>query len=84
MMLPLTEEDQRIMDRWAFDPRYTNDVDDYFRSKRNTAKDMMNSTGIVGCVKHRIALAHADDAELIINPRRHDDPLFSPSRIAVY
>lgn len=85
--MALTKEDNElIMARWAYDPRYmgVNAINCQNASQDRLIGDMQNSVGIVGNVKHRIQLAHDNGAELVINPMRHDDPFFSPSRIAVY
>ena len=80
----LTVEDCIIMDRWAYDPRYMGCGTASNAETKRHIGDMQNSTGVVGCVKNRINLVHENGSELVIEPMRHDDPFFSPSRIAIY
>lgn len=81
----LTEIDREIiMGRWAYDPRYmaVGAVNMDRREAERTVGDMRNSTGIVGCVKHRIETVHGDGRDTIIHsPVR---VFFNPSDIAVY
>ena len=59
--VPPTAEDKALQAKWDFDPRYTNDLSDMWRSERQLPQDMGSvAKNVIG----RINQAHDDGAEL--------------------